>query len=136
MSKLNRYWYSSHMRAAETHVGMRNHLSQEPLLLSYAKLKWFVCFVAYTSHVNSYGHCATRTVSSPDHTFFLGKLEQVVNQYFVPILSLVYSVQIRDVGRSLAKFNPWTNTFRNRLLRSHCLRIHPSVKLSTPISYT
>ena len=41
----------------------------------------------------------------------------------------VYSVQIRDVGRFLAKFNPWTNTFGNRLVRLHCSRIHPSVKL-------
>ena len=38
----------------------------------------------------------------------------------------IYSVQIRDVGRFLAEFNPWTNTFGNRLVRSHCLRIHPS----------
>ena len=37
--------------------------------------------------VNSCGH--VRTVSSPNHTFFLGMLEQVVNQYFMPILSLV-----------------------------------------------
>ena len=36
---------------------------------------------------NSYGH--GRMVSSPNHTFFLGKLEQTVNQYFVHILSLV-----------------------------------------------
>ena len=36
---------------------------------------------------NSYGHVGT--VSSPNHTFFLGKLEQAVNQYFVHILSLV-----------------------------------------------
>ena len=50
--------------------------------------------------------------------------------------SFIYSVQIRDVGRFLAKFNPWTNTFRNRLVRSQCLRIHPSVKLSKPILYT
>ena len=45
---------------------------------------WFCCF---TSQVNSYGHCGT--VSSPNHTFFLGRLEQAVNQYFVHILSLV-----------------------------------------------
>ena len=39
----------------------------------------FVClFVCFTSQVNSYGHCGT--VSSPNHTFFLGKLEQAVNQ--------------------------------------------------------
>ena len=43
----------------------------------------FVClFVCCTSQVNSYGHCGT--VSSPNRTFFLGKLEQAVN-----ILSLV-----------------------------------------------
>ena len=47
-----------------------------------------VClFCCFTSQVNSYGHCGT--VSSPNHTFFLGKLEQAVNQYFVHILSLV-----------------------------------------------
>ena len=27
-----------------------------------------------------------------------------------------YSVQIRDVGRFLAKLNPWTNTYGNRLV--------------------
>ena len=49
---------------------------------------WFVClFCCFTSQVNSYGH--GRTVSSPNHTFFLGKLEQAVNQYFVHILLLV-----------------------------------------------
>ena len=48
----------------------------------------FVClFCCFTSQVNSYGHGGT--VSSPNHTFFLGKLEQAVNQYFVYILSLV-----------------------------------------------
>ena len=48
---------------------------------------------------------------------------------------VVYSVQIRDVGRFLAKFNPWTNTFGNRLDRLHCSRIHPSVKLHTKSIY-
>ena len=48
----------------------------------------FVClFYCFTSQLNSYGHCGT--VSSLYHTFFLGKLEQAVNQYFVHILSLV-----------------------------------------------
>ena len=48
----------------------------------------FVClFCCFTSHVNSYAH--GRMVSSPNHTFFLGKLEQAVNQFFVHILSLV-----------------------------------------------
>ena len=36
---------------------------------------------------NSSGHVGT--VSSPNHTFFLGKLEQAVNQYIVHILSRV-----------------------------------------------
>ena len=38
------------------------------------RVGWFCCF---TSQVNSYGHCGT--VSSPNH-FFLGRLEQAVNQ--------------------------------------------------------
>ena len=33
---------------------------------------------------NTYGHVGT--VSSPYHTFYLGKLEQAVNHYFVHIL--------------------------------------------------
>ena len=37
--------------------------------------------------VNNYGPVGT--VSSPNHTFFLGKLERAVIQYFVHILSLV-----------------------------------------------
>ena len=36
---------------------------------------------------NSYGHVGM--VSSHNHTFFLGKLEKAVNQYFVHILLLV-----------------------------------------------
>ena len=34
--------------------------------------------------VNSYGRVGA--VSSPNHTFFLGKLDLAVNQYFVHIL--------------------------------------------------
>ena len=46
-----------------------------------------VClFCSFTSQVNSYGHGGR--VSSPNHTFFLGKLDQAVNQYFLHILSL------------------------------------------------
>ena len=56
------------------------HLQEEICWL----VGWFCCF---TSQVNSYGHCGT--VSSPNHTFFLGRLEQAVNQLFVHILSLV-----------------------------------------------
>ena len=37
--------------------------------------------------VDSYGHCWT--VFLRNHTYFLGKLEQVVNQYFIHILSFV-----------------------------------------------
>ena len=33
--------------------------------------------------------CSCRDGHPPNHTFFLGKLEQAVNQYFVHILSLV-----------------------------------------------
>ena len=48
----------------------------------------FVClFCCFTSQVDSYGH--EGMVSSPNLTFFLGKLEQAVNQYLVHILSLV-----------------------------------------------
>ena len=54
----------------------------------------------------------------------------------LPIKVHVYSVQIRDIGRFLAKLNPWTNTFGHRLVRMHCSRIHSSVKLSTPKVYT
>ena len=45
------------------------------------------CFCCFPSQVNSYGH--GEMVSSPNHSFFLGKLEQAFNQYFVHILSLV-----------------------------------------------
>ena len=58
------------------------------------------------------------------------------NQTVFKIIKFIYSVQMRDVGRFLAKFNPWTNTFGNRLVRLHCSLIHPSVKLSTPKVYT
>ena len=47
----------------------------------------FLGFFGFTSQVNSCGHGGT--VSSPNHTFSLGKLEQAVNQYFVHILTLV-----------------------------------------------
>ena len=47
----------------------------------------YFLFCPFTSQVNSNGHGGT--VSSPNYTFFLGKLEQAVNQYVVHILSLV-----------------------------------------------
>ena len=46
-----------------------------------------VCFVALRPKSTAMGHGGM--VSSPNHTFFLGKFEQAVNQYFVHILSLV-----------------------------------------------
>ena len=48
----------------------------------------FVCLpCCFTSQVNSFSHSGT--ISSTNHTFSLGRLEQAVNQYFVYILSLV-----------------------------------------------
>ena len=46
----------------------------------------FVWFVAVCASKQQ-GHVGT--VSSPNHTFFLGKLEQAVNQYSVHILLLI-----------------------------------------------
>ena len=45
-------------------------------LLFYSN--WFCLFCCFMSQVNSYGHGGT--VSSPNNTFFMGKLEQAVNQ--------------------------------------------------------
>ena len=41
---------------------------------------WFDVYVP----VNRYGNVGK--VSSPNHTYFLGKLDEAVNQYFVHIL--------------------------------------------------
>ena len=57
----------------------------------YCDARLFAGFVALKPQVNSYGNGGT--VSSPNHTFFLDKLEQAVNQYFVHILSLVTDKQ-------------------------------------------
>ena len=48
---------------------------------------YFCSFCCFTSLVNSYD--LREMVSSPNNTFFLGKLEQAVNQYFMHILLLV-----------------------------------------------
>ena len=52
--------------------------------------------------VNIYGH--VRTVSSPNHTFFLGKVDKAVNQYFVHILLLVLTTTLLESaeGRKMA----------------------------------
>ena len=64
------------------------HTSLTIIILSLEKGALFVClFCCFTSQVNSYGHGGT--VGSPNHFFFLGKLEQAINQYFVHILSIV-----------------------------------------------
>ena len=52
----------------------------------YLNNSYQICLLLYVQ-VNSYGHVGT--VSSPNYTFYLGKLEPVVNQYFVLILWLV-----------------------------------------------
>ena len=59
-----------------------------PYCLQYRLQKYMFClFCSFTSQVNNYGHGGT--VSSPNPTFFLGKLEEAVNQYFMHILFLV-----------------------------------------------
>ena len=70
----------------------------------------FVC--CFTSQVNSYGHGGT--VSSHSHTFFLGKLEQAVNQYFVHILSLV-----TDNNQSITDFSGLRNRETHQELEPH-----------------
>ena len=56
----------------------------------------FVWFDALNASVNSYGHVGM--VSSPYHTFLLGKFDYAVNQYFVHILSLVSDKPRSAVG--------------------------------------
>ena len=46
--------------------------------------------------VNSYGHPCK--VISPNHTFFLGKLDYAVNQYFVHILRLLLTTTILELA--------------------------------------
>ena len=53
--------------------------------------------------VNSY--CHVRMVSSPNHTFFLGKLDQAVNQYFVHILSLVTDNKVSKGAKIRNRYN-------------------------------
>ena len=70
-----------------------------------------ICFVLFGLllyvPVKSYVH--VETVSSPNHIFFLGILDQAVNQYFVHILSLVtgnnpYSISGREENDSRKDF--------------------------------
>ena len=65
--------------------GLKNNCPESAIYI--AQKSSLIClFCCITSQVNSYGHGGT--VSSYNH-FFLGKLEQAINQYFVHILSLV-----------------------------------------------
>ena len=52
----------------------------------FAKIYCLFVLLLYVT-IQHGGHGGT--VSSPIHTFFLGKLEQAINQYFMHILSLV-----------------------------------------------
>ena len=58
--------------------------------MPYLDICLFCCF---TSQVNIYGYGGT--VSSPYHTFFLGKLEQAVNQYFVLEITRTVGLRLR-----------------------------------------
>ena len=65
-------------------------MTAKPSIMSHLSRLPSVCLFVLLLYVpvNSYGHFWM--VSSPNHAhFFLGKLEQAVNQYFVHILSLV-----------------------------------------------
>ena len=55
------------------------------LLCICDKFVWFG--LMFNVPVNSYGN--VRMVSSPNSTFFLGKLDSAVNQYFMHIIQLV-----------------------------------------------
>ena len=57
----------------------------------------------FTSQVNSYSHGGT--VGSPNQTFFLDKLEQAVNQYFVHILSLVTDNKVSKGAKIRNRYN-------------------------------
>ena len=78
------------------------HIRELPLNITIFIMHLCKCYVlfvffCFTSQVNSYGH--GRTVSSPNNTFFIGKLEQAVNQYFVHILSLVTDSNLAEGRR-------------------------------------
>ena len=74
------------------HVRTQTKTLNEPVLNSLFVclfVSLFVCvFCCFTSKSTAVV-MAGRTVSSPNHIFSRGKLEQAVNQYFVHILSLV-----------------------------------------------
>ena len=67
-------------------MGTRTNLY---LLLDIDSIQLLIIFFVLLLYVPviSYGHVGT--VSSPNHTFFLGKLELAVNHYFMHILLLV-----------------------------------------------
>ena len=63
------------------------HLSLRSLFCLFLSGFGFGLVLLLYIPVNSYGHVGT--VSSANHTFFLGKLDLAVNQCFMHILSLV-----------------------------------------------
>ena len=67
----------------------------------------FVCLFVLLFYVpgNSYGHGGM--VSSPNHTFLLGKLEQVDNQYFVHILAQPFLNDSTEGRRMTLKVWDW-----------------------------
>ena len=81
-------------------------------------------FVCFTSHVNSNGHGGK--VGSPNHTFFLGKLEQAFNQYLVHILSLVTDLDIHS------QFTGFQDLF-NMILENQYLFLVKMASKSKPI---
>ena len=74
----------------------------------------FFVFFLLNVLVTSYGHVGM--VSSPNHTFFLGKLEEVVNQYFVHILWLVTFIR-PDLGPNCLRKLSANDTCRQRVNR-------------------
>ena len=59
---------------------------------------FFFCFCCLTSQVNNYGH--GRTVSSPNHTFFLGKLKQAFKDIENLAIILVPLIMILSRGHT------------------------------------
>ena len=63
-------------------------LANQQKLIFYVN-QLFVCLFVYFVALRPKSTAKVMMVSSSNHTFFLGMLEQAVKQYFVHILSLV-----------------------------------------------
>ena len=64
--------------------------------------------------VNSYGH--VENVSSSSHTFFLGKLEQAVNQYFMHNPTVMQETTLMP---TLKRINDYKSEYDQKLPQSH-----------------